>query len=64
MAGNLVTRVEKLEEKADIDHNQRFRMVRICTSDQDIAAVHEEARCRGIPSAGGANYPACSATPP
>ncbi len=47
MAGNLTTRLERLEAGVGAK-SMPIRLVRMCFSDEDIAAVHREATERGL----------------
>lgn len=47
MSGNLATRLEKLETIAHV-HAATVKLVRLCSSDDDVAAVHREAAERGL----------------
>ncbi|SFJ65627.1 hypothetical protein [Aerobium aerolatum] len=47
MAGNLATRLEKLEAIAGA-RTPTVKLVRMCVSDDDIAEAHREATERGL----------------
>jgi hypothetical protein len=47
MAGNLATRLERLEAIAGA-RTPTVKLVRMCFSDDDVAAVHREAAERGL----------------
>lgn len=47
MAGNLATRLERLEAIAGAK-TPTVKLVRLCISDDDIAAVYREAAERGL----------------
>lgn len=49
MSGSLVTRVEKLETKAQPAGQSSFRLIRLCATDaEEAAALAEAVRC-GVP---------------
>lgn len=49
MSGSLVTRVEKLEAKTGGAGADVIRLTRLCITDEEVAAVLEEAARSGIP---------------
>lgn len=51
MSGNLITRVEKMEMKVKAKGSPGPKMVRLCITDEDVAAVWQEAEQRGIGAA-------------
>ena len=48
MSGNLMSRVEKLEAKSGASGPPSFRLIRLCTTDDDVASAYQEAERCGI----------------
>lgn len=48
MSGNLITRVERMETKVKAKGSPGPKLVRLCVTDEDVAAVYREAERRGI----------------